>query len=46
MVVPRTMESSTMRIFLPSIMERTDWIFTRTPKLRMLCVGWMKVRPT
>ena len=46
MVVPRTMESSTMQIFLPSIMERTGLIFTRTPKLRMLCVGWMKVRPT
>ena len=35
-----------MQIFLPSIMELTGLIFTRTPKLRMLCVGWMKVRPT
>ncbi len=45
-VVPRTMESSTMQILLPSIIGRTGLIFTRTLKLRMLWVGWMNVLPT
>ena len=46
MVVPRTMESSTMQMRRFLIMERTGFSFTRTPKLRMLWLGWMKVRPT
>ena len=39
MVVPRTMLSSIMQMRLPSIISRTGLIFTRTPKLRMLCEG-------
>ena len=46
MVVPRTMESSTMTTRLPLIMALTGLSFTRTEKSRMPWVGWMKVRPT
>ena len=45
LVVPRTIESSTRMTRLPSRMLRTGLSFTRTPKWRIDCCGWMNVRP-
>ena len=44
-VVPRTTESSTKITRLPLISARLTFSFSRTPMLRMLSVGSMKVRP-
>jgi len=46
LVVPRTMLSSTSTTRLPASRWRTGFSFTFTPKLRMFCLGSMKVRPT
>ena len=46
LVVPRTIESSTSTTRRPSRMLRTGFSFTFTPKSRIDCCGWMKVRPT
>jgi hypothetical protein len=45
-VVPRTMESSTITTLLPASNSRTGLNFTFTLASRPACVGWMKVRPT
>jgi hypothetical protein len=45
-VVPRMMESSTTMTRLSLRSSLTGLSFTRTEKSRMLCEGWMKVRPT
>ncbi len=46
LVVPRTIESSTSTTRRPSRMLFTGFSFTRTPKWRIDCCGWMNVRPT
>ncbi len=46
LVVPRTMESSTMRMFLPWNYELIALSFCRTDFLRCACPGMMNVRPT
>ena len=45
-VVPRTIESSMSTMRFPATISRTGFSFTFTPKLRMVCFGSMKVRPT
>ena len=45
-VVPRTIESSTMTTLFPSSTSRTALYFTFTFALRPAWDGWMKVRPT
>ncbi len=46
LVVPRTIESSTMTTRLPSTILRTGDSFIFTPCSRSSCEGWMNVRPT
>ena len=45
-VVPRTIESSTITTRLPWSTSRTALYFSRTFASRVACVGWMNVRPT
>ena len=45
LVVPRTTESSTKITRLPRINARLTFSFKRTPMLRMLSDGSIKVRP-
>ena len=45
-VVPRTIESSTSTMRLPSTTSRTGFNLTLTPKWRIDCLGSMNVRPT
>ena len=45
-VLPRTIESSTTTIRLPRTLSRNGFSFSRMPSWRMVCEGWMKVRPT
>ena len=46
LVVPRTIESSTSTMRLPSTTLRLAECFRRTPSSRTFWVGSMKVRPT
>ena len=45
-VVPRTMLSSTSTTRFPASVTRLALCFSLTPRLRMLSLGSMKVRPT
>ncbi len=45
-VVPRTMESSTITTLLPSMTSPTALNLRRTLATREACEGWMNVRPT
>jgi len=45
LVVPRTMESSTSRTFLPANSMPMALSFWRTDFRRLACPGMMKVRP-
>jgi len=45
-VVPRTIESSTMRMFLPANSDDIALSFCFTLFLRVSCPGMMNVRPT
>ena len=45
-VVPRTIESSTIRMFLPLNSDDIALSFWRTDRLRSAWPGMMKVRPT
>ena len=44
-VLPRTIESSTTTIRLPRTTSRSGLSLSRMPSWRMVCDGWMKVRP-
>ena len=46
LVVPRTIESSTMRMFLPRNSDPIALSFCRTDFLRSACPGMMNVLPT
>ena len=46
LVVPRTMESSTITTLLPRTRSAMRLSFTRTLKSRMNCDGCRKLRPT
>ena len=45
-VLPRTIESSTTTSRLPAITSRSGLSLSRMPSWRIVCDGWMKVRPT
>ena len=45
-VVPRTTLSSSRITRLPATCERLAECLRRTPRSRISCCGWMKVRPT
>ena len=45
-VLPRTIESSTTTSRLPRITSRSGLSLSRMPNCRMVCDGWMNVRPT
>lgn len=45
-VLPRTIESSTTTRRLPLMTSLSGLSFSRIPSCRMVCEGWMKVRPT
>ncbi|CAB4543058.1 unannotated protein [freshwater metagenome] len=45
-VFPRTIESSTTTIRLPSMISRRGLSFKRIPSWRIVCEGWIKVLPT
>ncbi|CAM3657538.1 hypothetical protein STAL104432_27210 [Streptomyces albus] len=45
-VLPRTMESSTTTSRLPRMTSRSGLSLSLMPSCRMVCEGWMKVRPT
>src|SRR3982751_5765211 len=44
-VVPRTIESSTRTMLLPSTSAELALCLSLTPRLRTSWLGWMKVRP-
>ena len=45
-VLPRTIESSTTTSRLPLMTSRSGFSLSRIPSCRIVCDGWMKVRPT
>jgi hypothetical protein len=45
-VLPRTIESSTTTSRLPAITSRSGLSLSRMPSWRIVCDGWMNVRPT
>ena len=45
-VLPRTIESSTTTRRLPLMTSLSGFSLSRMPSWRMVCEGWMKVRPT